>query len=106
MAVARVASRGVTKVAAPVAELDVAGDGRRELAVTAIDQVEERVGGGRLVVALLHLAEPDVVDDEQLGSDPGPEATLVGVVGEGSVQVVEQVDAAGVADGYALLAGA
>ena len=71
-----------------------------------VEQVEERVGGGRLVVALLHLAESDVIDDEQLGAGPGLEPARVGVVGEAGVEIVEQVDAAGVAEGDALLAGA
>jgi hypothetical protein len=63
------------------------------------------MGGRGLVVALLDLAEADVVDDEQLGARPRLEAPGVGVVGEPCVEVVEQVDAAGVAQGDALLAG-
>jgi len=74
--------------------------------VPFVDQVEERVGGGRLVLAFPHLPEADVIDDEQLGPGPGPEAAGVGVVREPGVEVVEQVDAAGVAYGEGLLAGA
>ena len=88
---------GVAEVAPPVAESDVGGDGGGDAAVPAVDEVEEGVGGGGLVVALLDLAEANVVDDEQVGAGPGLEAPGVGVVGEAGVEVVEQVDAAGVA---------
>jgi hypothetical protein len=64
------------------------------------------VGGGRFVGALLDLAETDVVDDQEVGAGPALEPARVGAVGEAGVEVVEQVDAAGVAHADALLAGA
>ena len=72
----------------------------------AIDEVVEGVGGGRLVGALLDLAEADVVDDEEFWARPALEATRVGSVGEPGVEIVEEIDAAGVAHADALLAGA
>jgi hypothetical protein len=87
-------------------EGDVGGDGGRGVTVPSVDQVEERVGGGGLIALLLELAEAHVVDDEQVGTGPGLEAPGVGAVGEAGVEVVEQVDAAGVAEGEGLLAGA
>ncbi len=74
--------------------------------MSTIDQVVEGVGGGRLVGALLHLAEADVVDDEQVGAGPSLEALGVRPVREASMQVVEEVDAARVAHAEALLARA
>jgi hypothetical protein len=74
--------------------------------VPAVDEVEEGVGGGRLVVALLHLAEANIVDDEQLGAGPRLEPSGVGGVGEAGVEVIEEIDATGVAEGDALRAGA
>lgn len=88
----------VAEVAAPGAQLDVGGDGRRSVGVPAVDEVEERVRRGGLVVALLDLAEADVVDDQEFGCGPPLEAARVGAVGEAGVEVIEQVDAAGVAD--------
>lgn len=70
----------------------------------AVDEIEEGVGGGGLVLALLHLAEADVVHDQEVRSSPALEAALVGGVGEPGVEVVEEVDAAGVADGHLRLA--
>jgi hypothetical protein len=96
----------VAEVVAPFAELDVRGDGGSDLAMPAVDQVEEGVGGGGLVVALFDLSEADVIDDEQLGLRPRLEASGVGSVGEASVQVVEQVDAPSIAHRELLLAGA
>ena len=63
----------------------------------AVEEVEEGVGGGGLVVALLDLAEADVVDDEQVGAGPCLEALGVGAVGEAGMEIVEEVDGAGVA---------
>ena len=40
-------------------------------ATPAIDEVEENVSGGGLVVALLDLADTAIVDHEQLGARPG-----------------------------------
>lgn len=71
----------------------------------AIDEVEEHVSGGGLVVALLDLAETDIVDHEQLGACPGLEPSGVGAVGEAGVQVVDEVDAACIAHGESVLAG-
>jgi len=97
---------GVAEVTAPDAEGDVGGNDGRGAAVAQVDEIEEGVSGGGLVVAFLDLAEADIVDDEQVGSGPGFETAAVGGVGEAGVQVVEQVDAAGIADGELLLAGA
>lgn len=96
---------GVAEVASPVAESDVGGYGSRRLAVPAVDQVEEGVSGSGLVLALLDLSETDIVDDQKLGPCPGLEASWVRAVSEAGVEVVEQVDAAGVAHGELLLAG-
>lgn len=74
--------------------------------MTTVDEVEEGVGGGGLVGTFSDLAEADVIDDEQRGASPGLEANGVALIGEAGVQVVEQVDAASVADGELLLAGA
>jgi len=73
--------------------------------VSTVDEVEKGMGGGGLVVALADLAEADVVDDDQVGSGPRAKSTWIGVVGEACMQVVQQIDAAGVADANALLAG-
>lgn len=72
----------------------------------AVDQIEEGVRGGGFVLALLDLPETDVVDDQKLGPCPGLEASRVRAVSEASVEVVEQVDASGVAHRELLLAGA
>ena len=96
---------GVAEVAAPVAERDVGGDRGRDAFVPAIEEVVESVRRGRLVAALLYLAETDVVDDQERGASPALESAGVGAVGEAGVEVVEQIDAAGVAHGDAQLAG-
>ena len=72
----------------------------------AIDEVVQGVGGGRLVAALLDLAQADVVDDQERRASPALEPASVGAVGEAGVEIVEQIDAAGVAHVDALLAGA
>jgi len=74
--------------------------------VSAIDEIEEGVSGGGLVVALADLAEADIVNDEQIGPCPGLESQGVGVVGETGVQIGEQVGTAGIAHGDTLDAGA
>jgi hypothetical protein len=74
--------------------------------VAAIDEVVQGVRGGGLVGAPLDLAEPDVINDQEFGARPGLEAAGVGAVGEASVEIVEEIDAAGVAHGDALLARA
>ena len=71
-----------------------------------VDEVVEGVRGGRLVTALLDLTEADVVDDQELRTRPGLEASRVGSVGETRVEVVEEVDAARVAHADPLLARA
>jgi hypothetical protein len=88
---------GVAEVAAPLAELDVGGDRSRGALAAAVEEVEEHVRGGWLVVAPAQLAQPDVVDDEPLGAGPAAQPRGVGAVGEAGVEVVHQVDAAGVA---------
>ena len=65
---------GVAEVASPFAKIDIGGNGGRELAMPAVDEVEEGVRGGGLVVALADLAETDIVDDQQIGTCPGLEA--------------------------------
>jgi hypothetical protein len=97
---------GVAKVAAPVAERDVGGHGRRGATVPAIDQVVQSVSGGGLVAVLLDLAKAYVVNDQELSNCPRLESPGIGAVGESGVEVVEQVNAAGVAQADALLAGA
>lgn len=97
---------GVAEVLAPLAQLDVGGQGGRGLLVACVEHVEEHVRRGGLVVAATELAEADVVDDEPVGADPAAEATRVGLVGEAGVEVVDEIDAAGVADGDLALAGA
>src|SRR5690606_31308598 len=64
------------------------------------------MGSRGLVVALLELAEADVIDDEECGASPGAQAFGICAVGETGMEVVEQVDAARVADRNALLTGA
>ena len=95
--------RGVAQEAPPVAERDIRSDGRGDLAMATIDEVVERVSGGRLVAPLLDLSQSDVVDDEQGGCGPGLESARIGAVGEARVEVVEQVDAARVAHADPLL---
>jgi len=91
--------------AAPVAECDVRGDGGGDAGVPPIDEVVERMRSGRLIAALLDLAEADVVNDQELGAGPSLEAAGIGAIGEASMEIIEEVDAAGVAHGEALFAG-
>src|ERR1017187_1834861 len=74
--------------------------------MATIDEVVEGVRGGRLVAALFDLPETDVIDDEQGGGCPGLEAACVRAIGESCMEVVEQIDAAGVAHADPLLARA
>ncbi len=55
---------GVAEVFPPTTELDIGAQNGGDLLVAAVEQVEQRVGGGRLVVVFADLAEADVVDDE------------------------------------------
>src|ERR1019366_6128212 len=82
------------------------GHRSRNLAMATIDEVVEGVRGGRLVAALFDLPETDVIDDEQGGGCPGLEAACVRAIGESCMEVVEQIDAAGVAPADPLLARA
>ena len=95
---------GVAEIAAPVAEHDVRRDGGGDLAVPTVDEVVEGVRGGRLVSALFDLAKAYVVDDQELRTGPGLEATGVGAIGEAGVKIVEEVDATRVAHTETLLA--
>src|ERR1019366_7568526 len=52
---------GVAEGAAPLTQVDIGSDRNREPAVPAIDEVEEGMGGGGLIVALAYLAQADVV---------------------------------------------
>ena len=76
---------GVAEVAAPVAEVDVGRDGGRHSPVPAVDEVEQRVRRRGLRVALLHLPESHVVNDEELWARPRLEAPRVRPVGEAGV---------------------
>jgi hypothetical protein len=96
---------GVAEEAAPVAEPDVRGDGGGDTTVPSIHEVVQGMRGGRLIATLLDLAEPDIVNDQEVGASPGLEAAGVGAIGKAGVQIIEEVDAAGVAHGEALLAG-
>lgn len=95
----------VAEEAAPVAERDVRGDGGGDAGVPPIDEVVEGVSRGRLIAALLDLAEADVVNDQEIGASPGLEAAGIGAIGEAGVEIIKEVDAAGVAHGEALFAG-
>jgi hypothetical protein len=97
---------GVAEEAAPVAEPDVRGDGGGDAGVPAIDEVVESVCSSRFIAALLDLAESDVIDDQKVWARPGLEAAGVGAIGEAGVEIIEEVDATGVAHGEALFAGA
>src|SRR6266545_700890 len=88
----------VAQVLAPFAELDIRSERGRGLLVPAIEEVEEHVRGGWFVVASAQLAKANVVNDKPFGARPSPEATLVRLIGETGVEVVDEVDAAGVAD--------
>ncbi len=83
------------------AMFEVAGG---DLAVTAVDEIVEGVSGGWLVVTLFDLTQADVIDDEQWWCGPSPEPTSVRAVGQSSVQVVEEIDTAGIAHVNSLLA--
>ncbi len=74
--------------------------------MSTIDEVVQRVCRGRLLGAPLDLAETDIVDDQEIGPGPALESTGVGAIGEAGVEIVEEVDAAGVAHADALLARA
>src|SRR3990172_8781115 len=62
--------RGIAEVAAPGGELDVGGEGGRGVSVALVDQVEEGVGRGRLVLALLFPTAPYVAGDQQIDGGP------------------------------------
>src|SRR6185369_728447 len=79
--------------------------GRRML-VPAVEQVEEYVRSGGLIVAAAELAEADVVDDQPLRACPFLEPGVVGLIGETRIQVIDEVDAPGVADADLALARA
>jgi hypothetical protein len=95
----------VTEKATPVAERDVRGDRSGDTGVSPIDEVVEGVSSGRFIAALLDLAEADVVNDQEIGTSPGLEAAGVGAIGKAGVEIIEEVDAAGIAHGEALFAG-
>jgi hypothetical protein len=97
---------GIAEIPAPVAERDIGGDGSRYVAMSTVDEVVERVRGGGLFGAALDLAKTHVVDDQERRTSPALEATSVGAVGETGMEVVDQVDAPGVAHVDPLLAGA
>lgn len=96
---------GVAEVAAPVAERDVRGDRGGYVTMTTVDEVVQGMRGGGFVGASLDLPKADIVDDQEGRARPALEAAGVGTVGEAGVEVVEEVDAARVADQDSLLAG-
>src|SRR5260370_38783451 len=55
--------RGVSQKASPVAEGNIRGDRRGDLAVTAIDEIVERVSGGGAVARLPALTHTDVAGE-------------------------------------------
>ena len=73
--------------------------------MAAIEEVEEHVRRGGLVVAATQLTEADVVDDEPFSARPAAKSGFVGLICEPGVEVVDQVDAAGVTDLDLPLAG-
>src|SRR5690606_10617445 len=79
-------------------------DRRRDLRVTAIDQVEERVRRGGLVVPFPDLPQTDIVDNQQRWLRPCFQPLSVRAVSQPRVKVVEQINAARVADHVLLLA--
>lgn len=97
---------GIAQVAPPGAQLDVGGKGGGGAPVPAVDEVEEGVCRRWLIVALLDLAESDVINEQKFDRSPALEALRVGAVGEAGVEIVEEIDGASVADGHLLLAGA
>jgi hypothetical protein len=74
--------------------------------VSAVDEVVEGLRGGGLVGAPLDLAHADVVDDQERWARPALEAAGIGAIGEAGVEIVEEVDAARVAQVDALFARA
>lgn len=96
---------GVAEVLAPFAQLDIGGDGDGGVGVSAIDEVVQGVGGSRFVVAFPQVAQTDIIDDQKLRPGPGSEAPGIGAVGKSCVEVIEEIDATGIAHGEALLAG-
>lgn len=80
---------GVAEVFPPTTELDIGAQNGRDLQVAAVEQVEQRVGGGRLVVMFTDLAEPDVVDDEQWRAGPGAKPSLIGAISKPGIEVIE-----------------
>ena len=59
---------GIAEEAPPFAQEDVGGDGGGSVAMPAVDEIVESVGGGRLVAAFFDLAKTDVIDDEERGA--------------------------------------
>src|SRR4249920_3447780 len=94
----------VAEVLAPLAELDIGGEGGGRMLVPAVEQVEEHVRGGGFVIAAAQLAKPDVVDDQPFRAGPFAEPGVVGLIGQARIQVVDQVDAPDVADADLALA--
>ena len=102
-------SRGqgrVAQVLAPFAKLDIRSERGGGVFVPAVEQVEEDVGRGGLVVAAAQLPEPDVINDEPLSARPAAHPGFVGLIREPRIKVVNQIDAARIADLDLPLAGA
>ena len=95
---------GVAEVAPPIAERDVRGDRGGHVPVPAIEQVVQGVRGGGFIGPLLDLAQAHVVDDQERRARPALEAAGVGTIGEAGMEVVDEVDAACVAQLEPLLA--
>lgn len=96
----------VAEVAPPTTELDIRAQSGGGLLMSAVEQVEQRVGGGRLVVVFTDLAEPDVIDDEQWRAAPGAKPSLISAVSETGIKVIDEIDRAGIAGGDLVVAGA
>ena len=71
-----------------------------------IDEIEQHMGGGGLIVGALELAKADVVNDDEVRPTTGLETALIGVVGEARIEVSDEVDAASIADAVFGVAGA
>ncbi len=76
---------GVAEVAAPIAELDVGGNGGTAVAVTLVDEVVQGMSSGGLIGAFAHLSDPDVINDKELWFGPSLEPLGIGLIGEARV---------------------
>ncbi len=75
----------VAEVAAPIAELDVRGNGGTSVAVTLVDEVVEGMGSSGLIGTFADLSDPDVINDKELGFGPSLEPLGIGLIGKARV---------------------